>query len=173
MQEQTAQNRDDVAAGPASGSQLLTFLLAGEEYGVDILRVQEIRGWDSATLVPNTPPYIKGIINIRGSIVPVLDLRLRFGLPAVEYGPTTVVIVVKVEGATRAMTVGLVVDAVSDVFSLATAKIQPPPEFGGDIDINFISGLITSEERLIVVLAVDGLLGKTAAVAEAPHALVA
>jgi purine-binding chemotaxis protein CheW len=158
--QQQAQSEHDISRGPASGNQLLTFLLAGEEYGVDILRVQEIRGWDSATPVPNTPPYIKGIINIRGSIVPVVDLRLRFGLPAVEYGPTTVVIVVRIETGARTLTVGLVVDAVSDVYSLATARMQPPPELGADVDLNFISGLITTEERMIVVLAVDSLLGK-------------
>ena len=94
------------------GEQYLTFMLAGEEYGVDILRVQEIKGWDNVTPIPNTPSYIKGVINLRGTIVPIIDLRERFSLETISYGPTTVVIVLKVNSDKGSRTMGIVVDAV-------------------------------------------------------------
>lgn len=140
--------------------QYLTFILANEEYGVDILRVQEIKGWDNVTPLPNTPEYIKGVINLRGTIVPIVDLRQRFGLEVLPYGPTTVVIVLKVqhEGGERIM--GIVVDAVSDVYALGTGAIQPPPDLGSVIDIAFIKGIATVDEKMVIVLDIDHLLNK-------------
>ena len=135
-------------------------MLAGEEYGVDILRVQEIKGWDSVTPIPNTPDYIRGVINLRGTIVPIIDLRRRFHLEAVEYGPMTVVIVLKVEnpetGKSRVM--GLVVDAVSDVYNVPDDAIKAAPDFGSVVDVNFVKGLATLENAMVIVLDIDRLL---------------
>jgi purine-binding chemotaxis protein CheW len=139
-------------------SQYLTFILAGEEYGIDILRVQEIKGWDTVATIPNTPAYIKGVINLRGTIVPIIDLRERFGIEKLAYGPTTVVIILKVQSETRTRIMGMVVDAVSDVYSLADHQIKAPPEFGSAIDTKFVQGLATVDEKLVVLLDMDLLL---------------
>jgi purine-binding chemotaxis protein CheW len=152
---------NDIQHGLESdGDQFLTFMLAGEEYGVDILRVQEIKGWDSVTPIPNTPEYIRGVINLRGTIVPIIDLRCRFNLETVEYGPVTVVIVLKVEdpdsGKSRVM--GLVVDAVSDVYNVPEDAIKPAPDFGNVVDVNFVQGLATLENAMVIVLDIDRLL---------------
>lgn len=151
----------DIQQGMESdGDQFLTFMLAGEEYGVDILRVQEIKGWDSVTPIPNTPEYIRGVINLRGTIVPIIDLRRRFALEAVEYGPVTVVIVLRVEdlngGKSRVM--GLVVDAVSDVYNVPEDAIKPAPDFGSVVDVGFVKGLATLDEVMVIVLDIDHLL---------------
>lgn len=137
----------------------LTFVLATEEYAVDILRVQEIKGWNKVTPIPNTPDYICGVINLRGTIVPIIDLRLRFGLERLEYGVMTVVVVVKViapNGKERIM--GVVVDAVSDVYDVTESEIKPPPDFGSVISIEFIKGLATVGEKMVIVLDIDKLL---------------
>jgi purine-binding chemotaxis protein CheW len=139
-------------------NQYLTFMLAGEEYGVDILRVQEIKGWDTVATIPNTPAYIKGVINLRGTIVPIIDLRERFGLERLAYGPTTVVIILKVQSETRTRIMGMVVDAVSDVYGLADHQMKASPEFGSAIDTKFVRGLATVDEKLIVLLDMDLLL---------------
>lgn len=153
-----AQNAHDVdlmAIGDG-GQQYLTFMLAGEEYGVDILRVQEIKGWDAATKIPNTPEYILGVINLRGTIVPIIDLRLRFGLDYLEYGITTVVIVIKVQGANgKERTMGIVVDAVSDVYSLSDEDFREAPDFGTAVDTNFVKGLTTVNEKMVILLDID------------------
>lgn len=138
--------------------QYLTFMLAGEEYGVDILRVQEIKGWDSVTKIPNTPEYVKGVINLRGTIVPIIDLRQRFDLEAKAYGPTTVVIVLKViaEGGDRIM--GIVVDAVSDVYNVGEEEMKPAPDLGGVIDTDFVQGLATVADKMVILLNIDELI---------------
>ena len=138
--------------------QFLTFMLDGEEYGVDILRVQEIRGWDTASPIPNTPDYIKGVINLRGTIVPIIDLRRRFDLEEIEYSRTTVVIVLKVEIGSSERTMGIVVDGVSDVYSLEGGQVNPPPDFGSAIDIEFVKGLATVDEKMLILLDIDNLL---------------
>lgn len=137
--------------------QYLTFILAGEEYGVDILRVQEIKGWDSVTPIPNTPDYIKGVINLRGTIVPIIDLRHRFSLDEIPYGATTVVIVLKVNSDKGNRTMGIVVDAVSDVYNVATDEMKPPPDFG-TISIDYVKGLATVDEKMVIALDIDRLL---------------
>lgn len=160
--EAAAQNiAHDIQQGMESdGDQYLTFMLAGEEYGVDILRVQEIKGWDSVTPIPNTPEYIRGVINLRGTIVPIVDLRCRFNLETVEYGPVTVVIVLRVDdpdgGKSRVM--GLVVDAVSDVYNVPEEAIKAAPDFGSVVDVNFVQGLATLDESMVIVLNIDRLL---------------
>lgn len=138
--------------------QFLTFILSGEEYGVQILRVQEIKGWNNATIIPNVPEYILGVINLRGEIVPIMDMRRRFKLDETPFGPTTVVIVVKVTNVDKTQTVGLVVDAVSEVYRIEGSNIQPPPDFGGVISSEFVQGLATVDEKMIILLEVDHLI---------------
>ncbi len=141
-----------------NSEQFLSFFLAGEEYGVDILRVQEIKCWESATEIPNSPEYIKGVINLRGIIVPIVDLRQRFDLEAVEYNETTVVIVLNVKNGDKERTVGFVVDAVSEVYSIESDLLQAPPEMGNSIDLNFVKGLTSVNDNMVVLLDVDKLM---------------
>jgi len=138
--------------------QYLTFILAGEEYGVDILRVQEIKGWDNVTKIPNAPHYIKGVMNLRGSIVPIVDLRSRFNMETQVYGPTTVVIVLKIETAEKQRIMGVVVDAVSDVYDITNDRMQAAPDFGDQINVDFIKGLTTVDDKMVILLNVDCLL---------------
>lgn len=139
--------------GDAATEEFLTFALGEEEYGVEILKVQEIRGYDSVTRLPEAPDYIKGVINLRGVIVPVIDMRLKFRQPA-EYGPTTVMIVLNV--ADRV--VGIVVDAVSDVVRLGDEQIRDVPEIGSAIDRQFLTGLGVVDERMLILLDIERLM---------------
>lgn len=140
-------------------NQYLTFMLGEEEYGVDILRVQEIKGWEDTTAIPNTPGYILGVMNLRGTVVPIVDLRLRFQLDSAEYLPTTVVIVLRVEGDHSTRTMGFVVDAVSEVYDVAAADLQPPPDFGARDTTEFIRGLAVVDEKMVILLDFDRLVG--------------
>jgi purine-binding chemotaxis protein CheW len=144
-----------------TSEQYLTFMLAGEEYGVDILRVQEIKGWDKVTRMPHTPHYVLGVINLRGAVVPILDLRRRFGLETIDFGPTTVVIVVRVGGGRDERTVGVVVDAVSEVYNVDTASTKPPPDVCGGVDTVFVKALATIEEKMLILLDIDRLIGNS------------
>ena len=141
-----------------AGGQYLTFMLAGEEYGVDILKVQEIKGWDKATPIPNTPEHVLGVLNLRGSVMPIIDLRKRFDLESAAFSATTVVIVVKVLHETQERTIGLVVDAVADVYRLENGEIQPPPDMGGAIHTEFVRGLATLDEKMVILLEIDRLI---------------
>lgn len=143
-------------------NQYLTFMLAGEEYGVDILRVQEIKGWNKATPIPNTPDYIQGVMNLRGTIVPIVDLRNRFGLERVDYGITTVVIVLKVMASDGNRTMGIVVDAVSDVYNVSADEIKQTPDFGRSVSVDFIKGLAAVSEKMVIILDIDHLLNSSA-----------
>jgi purine-binding chemotaxis protein CheW len=140
--------------------QYLTFNLAGESYGIDILRVQEIRGWVPVTKVPNAPAFVRGVMNLRGAIVPVVDLRLRFGLESVEYTKITVVIVVMVRSEQHGdRTIGMVVDGVSDVLNINNAaEIKDAPDFGTAVHTEFISGLVAMDSGMVMLLDVDRLL---------------
>ncbi|WP_077528732.1 chemotaxis protein CheW [Vreelandella utahensis] len=162
----TATTQQDAAlqGTVGDGDQYLTFTLGDEEYGVDILRVQEIRAWDTATPIPNTPPYVKGVINMRGTIVPVVDLRERFGMETLEYTQFTVVVLVKVIHGDRERIMGLIVDALSEVYGINEDQLRPPPEFGTVIRTDFIRGLATMEDKMVIVLDVDSLLGEDAGV---------
>jgi purine-binding chemotaxis protein CheW len=144
-------------AGSAAADthQYLTFTLGQEEYGIEILRVQEIKGYSAITPIPNTPPHIKGVMNLRGTVVPVMDLRARFGMPAVELNRFTVVIVVSAGPGV----VGVVVDAVSDVLNVAAGDIVPPPDLGGDVDTSQLTGMAKSSDHLISLLAIDRVVG--------------
>jgi purine-binding chemotaxis protein CheW len=139
-------------------SQYLTFLLGEEEYGVDILRVQEIKGWQPVTAIPNTPDYVCGVMNLRGTVIPVVDLRRRFQLEWALYEPTTVVIVVRIESAEANRTMGFVVDAVSEVYNIDSADLQPPPDLGVRVDTKFIHGLAVVDDHLVTLLDFDRLI---------------
>jgi len=140
-------------AAEAEGREYLTFRLGAEEYAIEILKVQEIRGWETPTAIANTPEFIKGVINLRGTIVPIIDLRLKFKGEA-KYDEFTVVIILSV--ARRV--VGVVVDAVSDVTILTPQQIRPTPEFGGALDTRFITGLGTLEERMLILVDIERLM---------------
>ncbi|MEZ5444269.1 MAG: chemotaxis protein CheW [Gammaproteobacteria bacterium] len=139
-------------------SQYLTFILADEEYGVDILRVQEIKGWDSATPIPNTPEYIRGVINLRGTIVPIVDLRRRFALESVDFGNTTVVVVLKVRNEQGERTMGFVVDSVSDVYTVPTEQVRPAPDLGVARAAACVKGLATLDGKMLILLDIDRLV---------------
>lgn len=141
-----------------TGAQYLTFLCAGEEYGIDILRVQEIKGWEGATHVPHTPAYVLGVMNLRGLIVPVIDLRARFKLDQRPFNASTVVIVLRVQCAMAEKTVGIVVDAVSEVYTFPAEAIMPPPEMGEHIDGTCVNGLAGVDDKMIMLLDIDRLI---------------
>jgi purine-binding chemotaxis protein CheW len=141
------------AAAEARGKEFLTFRLSGEEYAIEILKVQEIRGWETPTTIANTPAFIKGVINLRGTIVPIVDLRMKFNGEA-KYDEFTVVIILTV--ARRVM--GIVVDAVSDVITLAAEQIRPAPEFGTALDTRFITGLGTVADRMLILADIERLM---------------
>lgn len=138
--------------------QYLTFILKDVEYGVDILRVQDIKGWEAVTPIPNTPEYIQGVMNLRGTIVPIIDLRLRFGLERIDYGKTTVIVVLKVISEDSERIMGIVVDSVSDVYNVAKQDIKEAPDFGATVHTEFISGLATVDEKMVIILDIDHLL---------------
>ena len=144
------------AIGPTH--QYLSFFLGGEEYATDILRVQEIKGWDTVTRVPYSPSYILGVINLRGAIVPVIDLRVRFSLDTAGFDSATVIIVVHVAGPRGERVVGIVVDAVSDVYSISADSIQPPPDVMGSIDHMFVTGLARLDDKLVIILDIERLV---------------
>ncbi len=137
-------------------NQFLTFNLGEELYGVDILRVQEIKGYTAVTKIPNTPPHIKGVLNLRGTIVPIVELRTKFGMPTIDYTAFTVIIVVVV----RDKVMGLVVDAVSDVLNIDKKDIQSPPQFGVKVDVSFLNGIGKSGDKLVALLDIDRMLSE-------------
>ena len=138
-------------------SQYLTFMLGGEEYGVNILSVQEIKSGEETTRIPKTPSYIKGVMNLRGAIVPVVDLRERFSIKAAETQDMTVVVILNVVAEDRSRLVGAIVDDVSDVYVLSDQQIRPTPDFGSAINTEFINGIATLEDHIIIVLNSDKL----------------
>ncbi|WP_224983152.1 chemotaxis protein CheW [Geomonas agri] len=137
-------------------AEFLTFTVGAGEYGVDILKVQEIRGYDPVTEVPNSPAYINGVINLRGTVIPIMDLRTRLQRRAPEVTPTTVVIVVNVAGRV----VGMVADAVSDVVGFAQGEVKPPPEVAPGSESGFISGLAKNGDNLTLLIDVERLLNE-------------
>ncbi len=151
--------QDQIEQSEASDDQILSFVLGGEEYGVDILRVQEIKGWESTTAIPNTPNYVMGVINLRGSVVPIVDLRVRFSLQDVTYNDSTVVIIVRAQDEDGSQKIiGLVVDGVSDVYSMKKSDLQPAPNMSGTINTDYVNGLATVSDKMVIVLHVDQLI---------------
>ena len=149
VQEASASNH------PAAGNnEFLTFTLGKEEYGIDILRVQEIRGYDAVTAIANTPEFIKGVINLRGIIVPIVDMRIKFSLGKAEYNQFTVVIILNLSHRV----VGMVVDGVSDVITLTADQIKAAPEFSVSLDTRYIMGLGTVDQRIIILMDIEKLM---------------
>lgn len=134
--------------------EVLVFVLGNEEYGVDILKVQEIRGYEKVTPIPASPAYLKGVVNLRGIIVPVIDLRVKFGMAEPRYDSFTVVIVLRI----AAQTVGIVVDGVSDVVRLAPSDVKAAPQLGSVVDASFLAGLATHDNRMILLIDIEKFL---------------
>lgn len=137
-----------------TGKEYLAFKLGDEDYGIDILKVQEIRGYETVTKIANTPDFIKGVINLRGVIVPIVDMRIKFRLGSIEYNQFTVVIVLNVCGRV----IGMVVDGVSDVIELTQEQIHSTPELGSSIDTQYIIGLGSVDERMIILVDIEQLM---------------
>ncbi len=154
MAHDNPQARSDASDEGPYAQEYLTFTLGPEEYAIDILKVQEIRGYEQPTTIANAPPFIKGVINLRGTIVPIVDLRIKFGVGKVEYTPFTVVIILNV----GSRVVGIVVDGVSDVTSLRSDQIRPAPEFAATVDTRYILGLGTLGERMLIVVDIARLM---------------
>ncbi|MAT69812.1 MAG: chemotaxis protein CheW [Planctomycetaceae bacterium] len=151
-------NRARDAGFTADANQFLTFTVQGEEYGIDILRVQEIKGFTTVRPIPNAPAYVKGVINLRGTVVPIVDLRSRFGMDVEAYNQFTVIIVVSVADKV----VGLIVDAVSDVLNIPVDEVVDAPEMGGDVDTTYCAGLARIDEKLVLLLNIDKLINSEA-----------
>ncbi len=149
-----------VSGAPASqqvkleAREFLSFKLGAEEYGIDILKVQEIRGYETPTRMANVPEFIKGVVNLRGIIVPIIDLRIKFNLALVEYNEFTVVIILNVSDRV----LGIVVDGVSDVTTLSPEQIKPSPDFSANLDTSHIVGLGTVDERMLILMDIERLM---------------
>jgi purine-binding chemotaxis protein CheW len=151
----------DTLDRPAAGEnaqQFITFTLGTEEYGIDIMVVREIKGWTETTMIPNAPAHVRGVINLRGVIVPIFDLRARFGAGLTL--PTSMHVVIIVAAASR--TVGLLVDTVSDIISVDPKAIRPIPEMGLPTEDQFLEGLVALEDRMVTLVSLAGLFGKSA-----------
>lgn len=137
-----------------AGHEFLAFTLGKEEYGIDILKVQEIRGYETVTRIANAPEFIKGVVNLRGIIVPIVDMRIKFNLGEPGYDQFTVVIILNIGGRV----VGMVVDSVSDVMTLAPEQIKPAPEIGTTFDTDYLIGLGTLDDRMLILVDIDKLM---------------
>jgi purine-binding chemotaxis protein CheW len=145
---------EDISAQLAGRNEFLTFRLGAEEYGIDILKVQEIRGYDAVTSIANAPAFIKGVINLRGIIVPIIDMRIKFNLGKAEYNEFTVVIVLNIAGRV----IGMVVDSVSDVLALTPEQVRPAPEFGAAMDTEYLIGLSSLDQRMLILVDIERLM---------------
>lgn len=141
-------------ADDAAVNEILVFTLGREEYGIDILKVQEIRGYDAVTTLANMPKFIKGVINLRGAIVPIIDMRIKFNLGQADYNQFTVVIILNI----GRRVVGIVVDGVSDVLTLSSDQIRPAPEFGGTVNTEYLLGLGAVDERMIILMDIEKMM---------------
>lgn len=150
----TSETRSGSPAAAADSGQYLTLRLGKEEYAIDILRVQEIRSYEEPTRMVNAPSFIKGVVNLRGVIVPIVDLRMKLNLEQVEYNDFTVVIILNVRGTV----IGAVVDSVSDVVTLSADMIKPAPQFDTTLDARFITGLANVGERMLIVLNIEAMM---------------
>jgi len=148
---------ENSAGGSTVSSEFLSFTLGEEEYAIDILKVQEIRGYDAVTVIANTPDFIKGVINLRGTIVPIVDMRIKFHLGTVEYTQLTVVIILNLGHRV----VGIVVDSVSDVLALSPEQIRPAPELSAALDTRYLTGLGTVDERMLIMVDIEKLMSRS------------
>jgi len=151
-------NHDTSAPADGRAGKYLTFDLAGEGFGIRVLKVREIMGVQEITAVPQTPPHVKGVINLRGKIIPVIDLRLKFGLPPADYNQRTCIIVAQVEGEAAQLVMGLVVDGVSEVLNLAAAEIEDTPDFGQDFAGRYLLGMAKVKGKVKILLDIDQVL---------------
>jgi purine-binding chemotaxis protein CheW len=151
---QTTTATSNPVLGSGNGKEYLTFTLGNEEYGIDILKVQEIRSFERVTHIVNSPDFIKGVINLRGVIVPIVDLRLKFNLGEAEFTSFTAVVILNVAGRV----VGVVVDSVSDVVHLANEQVKPPPQFSSVLDVQFIEGLTAIDDRMVIIMDIESLM---------------
>jgi purine-binding chemotaxis protein CheW len=151
-----AADRNIPVAGRAG--KYLTFKLADEEYGLEILKVQEIIGMMSVTRVPRTPDFIRGVINLRGKVIPVVDLRLRLGMPRQEDTDRTCIIVVQIAGNTNEVAMGIIIDEVSEVVNIDKGQIEDPPSFGANVDTDFILGMAKVGQKVLIMLDIDRVL---------------
>jgi purine-binding chemotaxis protein CheW len=154
LQNQSHSANAQPGFAPPTASEFLTFRLGKEEYGIEILKVQEIRRWEQPTSIANAPEFIKGVINLRGTIVPVVDMRIRFGLGEAAYDMFTVVIILNLSGRI----VGIVVDAVSDVITLDAGQIRAAPDFSASFDTQYITGLGTLDHRMLILMDIEKLM---------------
>ena len=152
-----AQMQGNKSAGEIAGNEFLAFTLGKEEYGIDILKVQEIRGYEAVTRIANAPEFIKGVVNLRGIIVPIVDMRIKFNLGEPTYDQFTVVIILNIGG--RVM--GMVVDSVSDVITLSPDQVKPAPEMGTAFNTDYLIGLGTLDERMLILIDIDKLMSSS------------
>jgi len=148
-----AESKPAVGAG-IGRQEFLSFTLGHEEYGIEILKVQEIRSYEAVTTIANAPEFIKGVVNLRGNIVPIVDMRIKFNLSNVDYNESTVVIILNVAGRV----VGMVVDSVSDVIALTGEQIRPAPDFSASFDVKYITGLGTVDKRMLILVDIEKLM---------------
>lgn len=140
------------------GGKYLTFHLANEEFGIQVMKVREIMGLQEITAVPHTPHYTKGVINLRGKVIPVVDLRLKFGMPSAEYTQRTCIIVTEVDGDDGQILIGALVDAVSEVLNLSEADIEDTPDFGGEVSTTGLLGMAKSKGKVKILLDIDAVM---------------
>ncbi len=159
MESEEVVNQTRKAAADREGK-YLTFALAGEEYGIGILKVKEIIGLMQITTVPRTPGYVKGVINLRGKVIPVVDFRLKFGIDAMAYNERTCIIVVEIKSAERTIPMGIVVDSVSEVLNIKSAEIEDTPNFGSRLDTDFILGMAKTNGSVKILLDIDRVFQK-------------
>jgi purine-binding chemotaxis protein CheW len=157
LQTRSAGSTSGVRPGDPGMNEFLAFTLGKEEYGIDILRVQEIRGYESVTRIANAPEFLKGVVNLRGTIVPIVDMRIKFKLGEPTYDQFTVVIILNIAGRV----VGMVVDSVSDVTTLSPEQIRPAPEMGTVFNAHFLIGLGTLDERMLILVDIDKLMSSS------------
>jgi len=160
MSEAAQKNRDQQESLAYLAGKYLTFLLGDESYGLEILKVQEIIGLQAITRIPRTPEYVRGVINLRGKVIPVIDLRLRFNMEAAEESRKTCIIVVQVSKAESSVTMGIVVDEVSEVLEIAAEEIEPAPSFGTQVETSFILGMAKTENAVKILLDIDKIMSE-------------
>jgi len=160
MEEMAPKKTDEFIAPEKRGGKYLTFFLDGEEYGIGILRIREIIGMMPVTVVPRTPPFIKGVINLRGKVIPVVDLRLKFGMNEMAYTDRTCIIVVETGMGKGVLLMGIVVDAVSEVLNIKGEDIQDTPAFGAKVDTDYILGLAKADGHVKILLDIDKVLNQ-------------
>jgi purine-binding chemotaxis protein CheW len=167
--DHTNRHASATEAGKGATRQVLTFSLGQEVYGVDILQVKEIRGWSPVTRIPQSPAAVLGVLNLRGAVVPIIDMRVRFALPTADFTPVTVIIVLSLRTETGVRECGIVVDSVKDVVDIAPDVVRPAPAMNGNDASEFIEGVTTIDEQMLILLNADDLVGRELAPQKPAH----